>query len=323
MKCKNCGHEMIDGVYRCMNCGAFALDPYTDSDGNRQNDDDIFITDKINNSAVQSVSKTRNQTDPLKILKPIIICLVCVIAVCAVILVILQKTPSSSDANVQTTAPAQAASQTSSSAQVQPQTTINEQLQQADVNSPEYKAYSCEGFTALLANSFYMVCTVPDSSGEDSNFSIAVSGSDSEVSYKMDSMEIALMNLNGETYLVDTKNGKYVNASKSMLSMMGMSEEDLSFDMMWPDNNTKFTFEDTQYDSSDAVCCTYTDSDGVLTKIYIVDSKVVSIDSCDSSGAAVSTIKVSDLTGSIPSDQLTLDGKQSAGMMDFVTSLMS
>ena len=92
MKCKNCGQEMIDGVYRCMNCGAFAPDPYSDSDGGHKQEEDFFITDRINNSAVQSVSKTRNQTDPLKILKPIIICLVCVIAVSAVVLIILQRT---------------------------------------------------------------------------------------------------------------------------------------------------------------------------------------------------------------------------------------
>ena len=320
MKCKNCGQEMIDGVYRCMNCGAFAPDPYSDSDGKHKEEDDFFITDKINNSAVQSVSKTRNQTDPLKILKPIIICLVCVIAVCAVVLIILQR-PSASKAE-QTTAPS-SQGVTAPNVQNQQQAIADEHLQQNNVNTPEYKAYSCEGFVALLSNSFYMTCSVPDSSGAATNFSIAVSGSNSEISYDMDSMNIALMNLDGETYLVDPKNNKYVNASKAMLSMMGVSDEDLSFDMMWPDKNTKFTFEDTQYDSKDAVCCTYTDSDGVLTKIYIVDSNVVDIDSCDSSGNAVSSIKVSGLTGTIPADQLTLNGKQSAGMMDFITSLMN
>lgn len=311
---------MIDGVYRCMNCGAFMPDPYSDADGGHKDEDDFFITDKINNSAVQSVSKTRNQTDPLKILKPIIICLVCVIAVCAVVLIILQR-PSASKEE-QTTAPS-AQTVTAQNAQNQQQAIADEHLQQNNVNTPEYKAYSCEGFVALLSNSFYMTCSVPDSSGTATNFSIAVSGSNSEISYDMDSMNIALMNLDGETYLVDPKNNKYVNASKAMLSMMGVSDEDLSFDMMWPDKNTKFTFEDTQYDSKDAVCCTYTDSDGVLTKIYIVDSNVVDIDSCDSSGNAVSSIKVSELTGTIPADQLTLSGKQSAGMMDFITSLMN
>ncbi len=322
MKCKNCGHEMIDGVYRCMNCGAFAPAPYSDSDGGHKQEDDFFITDKINNSAVQSVSKTNSQTDPLKIIKPIIICLVCVIAVCAVVLVILQKKPSASN-DAQTTVPAQTGVTAASNVRNNQQAIADEHLQQNNVNTPEYKAYSCEGFTALLSNSFYMVCTVPDSSGTDTNFSIAVSGSDSEISYDMDSMKIALMNLNGETYLVNPKNNTYINASKTMLSMMGISDEDLSFDMMWPDKNTKFTFEDSQYDSNDAVCCTYTDSDGVLTKIYIVDSQIVGIDSCDSSGNAVSSIKVSALTGSIPEDQLTLSGKRSAGMMDFVTNLMN
>ncbi len=322
MKCKNCGHEMIDGVYRCMNCGAFAPDSYSDSDGVHKDEDDFFITDKINNSAVQSVSKTNSQTDPLKIIKPIIICLVCVIAVCAVVLVILQKKPSASN-DAQTTVPAQTGVTAASNVRNNQQAIADEHLQQNNVNTPEYKAYSCEGFTALLSNSFYMVCTVPDSSGTDTNFSIAVSGSDSEISYDMDSMKIALMNLNGETYLVNPKNNTYINASKTMLSMMGISDEDLSFDMMWPDKNTKFTFEDSQYDSNDAVCCTYTDSDGVLTKIYIVDSQIVGIDSCDSSGNAVSSIKVSTLTGSIPEDQLTLSGKRSAGMMDFVTNLMN
>ena len=320
MKCKNCGQEMIDGVYRCMNCGAFAPDPYSDSDGGHKQEEDFFITDKINNSAVQSVSKTRNQTDPLKILKPIIICLVCVIAVSAVVLIILQR-PSASTKAEQTTAPS-AQGVTSPNVQNQQQAIADEHLQKNNVNTPEYKAYSCEGFVALLSNSFYMTCSVPDSSGAAANFSIAVSGSNSEISYDMDSMKIAIMNLDGETYLVDPKNNKYVNASKAMLSMMGVSDEDLSFDMMWPDKNTKFTFEDTQYDSKDAVCCTYTDSDGVLTKIYIVDSNVVDIDSCDSSGNAVSSIRVSGLTGTIPADQLTLSGKQSAGMMDFITSLM-
>ena len=321
MKCKNCGQEMIDGVYRCMNCGAFAPDPYSDSDGGHKQEEDFFITDKINNSAVQSVSKTRNQTDPLKILKPIIICLVCVIAVSAVVLIILQRPLASTKAE-QTTAPS-AQGVTSPNVQNQQQAIADEHLQQNNVNTPEYKAYSCEGFVALLSNSFYMTCSVPDSSGAAANFSIAVSGSNSEISYDMDSMKIAIMNLDGETYLVDPKKNKYVNASKAMLSMMGVSDEDLSFDMMWPDKNTKFTFEDTQYDSKDAVCCTYTDSDGVLTKIYIVDSNVVDIDSCDSSGNAVSSIKVSGLTGTIPADQLTLSGKQSAGMMDFITSLMN
>lgn len=313
---------MIDGVYRCMNCGAFAPAPYSDSDGGHKQEDDFFITDKINNSAVQSVSKTNSQTDPLKIIKPIIICLVCVIAVCAVVLVILQKKPSASN-DAQTTVPAQTGVTAASNVRNNQQAIADEHLQQNNVNTPEYKAYSCEGFTALLSNSFYMVCTVPDSSGTDTNFSIAVSGSDSEISYDMDSMKIALMNLNGETYLVNPKNNTYINASKTMLSMMGISDEDLSFDMMWPDKNTKFTFEDSQYDSNDAVCCTYTDSDGVLTKIYIVDSQIVGIDSCDSSGNAVSSIKVSTLTGSIPEDQLTLSGKRSAGMMDFVTNLMN
>lgn len=313
---------MIDGVYRCMNCGAFAPDSYSDSDGVHKDEDDFFITDKINNSAVQSVSKTNSQTDPLKIIKPIIICLVCVIAVCAVVLVILQKKPSASN-DAQTTVPAQTGVTAASNVRNNQQAIADEHLQQNNVNTPEYKAYSCEGFTALLSNSFYMVCTVPDSSGTDTNFSIAVSGSDSEISYDMDSMKIALMNLNGETYLVNPKNNTYINASKTMLSMMGISDEDLSFDMMWPDKNTKFTFEDSQYDSNDAVCCTYTDSDGVLTKIYIVDSQIVGIDSCDSSGNAVSSIKVSALTGSIPEDQLTLSGKRSAGMMDFVTNLMN
>lgn len=312
---------MIDGVYRCMNCGAFAPDPYSDSDGGHKQEEDFFITDKINNSAVQSVSKTRNQTDPLKILKPIIICLVCVIAVSAVVLIILQR-PSASTKAEQTTAPS-AQGVTAPNVQNQQQAIADEHLQQNNVNTPEYKAYSCEGFVALLSNSFYMTCSVPDSSGAATNFSIAVSGSNSEISYDMDSMKIAIMNLDGETYLVDPKNNKYVNASKAMLSMMGVSDEELSFDMMWPDKNTKFTFEDTQYDSKDAVCCTYTDSDGVLTKIYIVDSNVVDIDSCDSSGNAVSSIKVSGLTGTIPADQLTLSGKQSAGMMDFITSLMN
>ena len=313
---------MIDGVYRCMNCGAFAPAPYSDSDGGHKQEDDFFITDKINNSAVQSVSKTNSQTDPLKIIKPIIICLVCVIAVCAVVLVILQKKPSASN-DAQTTVPAQTGVTAASNVRNNQQAIADEHLQQNNVNTPEYKAYSCEGFTALLSNSFYMVCTVPDSSGTDTNFSIAVSGSDSEISYDMDSMKIALMNLNGETYLVNPKNNTHINASKTMLSMMGISDEDLSFDMMWPDKNTKFTFEDSQYDSNDAVCCTYTDSDGVLTKIYIVDSQIVGIDSCDSSGNAVSSIKVSALTGSIPEDQLTLSGKRSAGMMDFVTNLMN
>lgn len=321
MKCKNCGHEMIDGVYRCMNCGAFAPDPFADSDA----DDGELIEDKIKNPAVQSVSKTRNQTDPMKILKPIIAVLCCVIVVCSVTLAVMFRPTSASAGgknDTQTTQPNGQSTQ-SGNQQDQQQAIADAHLQQAQQNSPEYIAYSCNGFVAMLANSFYLDCTLIDSSSGRTPFSIAVSNGNTEVLYDMDGMQIAMMNMGNSTYLINPTKKTYVNASKALMSAIGMDSEDLDLNMMWPNGDTVFKFTEEQYNGKDAVCAEYSDADGVITKIYISDGNVVSIDSCDSSGTAVSRMEVNELTGTIPSTMLTLDGMSSVGIIDFVTNLMT
>lgn len=309
---------MIDGVYRCMNCGAFAPDPYADG----ESDDSNLIEDKIKNPEVQSVSKTRNQTDPMKILKPVIAVLCCVIAVCAVALIIMSR-PSSAPSGDQNSSQTQSGQQNNQNNQDKQQAIADAHLQQAQQNTPEYKAYKCDGFLALLANSFYLDCTLVDSTSGTTPFVIAVSNGNTEVSYDMDGMQIAMMTLDGGTYLVSPKTKTYVNASKSLMSMIGMDSDDFDLDMMWPNGDTVFKFTDTEYEGAQAVCAEYSDVDGVLTKIYISNGKVASIDSCDSSGTAVSRMIVNEITGNIPSDMLTLNGMSSVGIMSFVTNIMS
>lgn len=310
---------MIDGVYRCMNCGAFAPDPFADG----EEDDGNLIEDKIKNPEVQSVSKTRNQTDPMKILKPIIAVLSCVIIVCAVALIIMLR-PSSAPSGGQDADNAQPGQQaTQASAQDRQQAIADAHLQQTQENTPEYKAYKCDGFLALLANSFYLDCTLIDSTSGSTPFVIAVSNGNTEMSYDMDGMQIAMMTLGDNTYLVSPKTKTYVNASKTLMSAMGMDADDLDLNMMWPNGDTVFTFTETEYEGAQAVCAEYTDTDSVITKIYISDGKIISIDSCDSSGTAVSRMIVNEITGNIPSDMLTLDGMTSVGIMTFVTDIMS
>lgn len=309
---------MIDGVFRCMNCGAFAPDPFENGDA----DDGNLIEDKIKNPEVQSVSKTRNQTDPMKILKPIIAVLSCVVVVCAVALIIMLR-PSSAASDDQNNNAQPGQQTTQANAQDKQQAIADAHLQQAQENTPEYTAYKCDGFLALLANSFYLDCTLIDSTSGTTPFVVAVSGGNTEIYYDMDGMQIAMMTLGDNTYLISPKTKTYVNASKALMSAIGMDADDLDLNMMWPNGDTVFTFSETEYEGKQAVCAEYTDTDNVITKIYISDGKIVSIDSCDSSGTAVSRMVVNEITGNIPSDMLTLNGMTSVGIMTFVTDIMS
>lgn len=134
---------------------------------------------------------------------------------------------------------------------------------------------------------------------------VAVSGDDIYMYTKMEGIEIAILMLDGNTYLINPAKNAYWKPSKLILKQMGMDEFEKPDFGDTTDKSVYISTEEItengkklsrhKYDGDEGISNWYTDASG----------KVVALETFDKSGALISRIDFKEFSGTIP-----------AGLMD-------
>ena len=169
--------------------------------------------------------------------------------------------------------------------------------------------------TAFFDGKFYYDGVMYDQSGESTRMKIAINGNDLEAIMYDSSMGVnmGVMQLGGKTYIVNPDKKEYIEFTKELGEMFGISTDDLKFDDLSKMFASRSSTPDAQYSTTvngkNATCYEYVSSDkSTSTKFYFVGKDLVELDQTDSDGVPISQTMINEFSYSIPSDMLTLTG---------------
>lgn len=364
MECKNCHHELVEGIYVCPNCGEINENPEINGGESTE------IQQSTLNPTVQTITKSKHQTDPTRITKKIIKVFVIIAAVCCVLLLVLNignildaitnavtssttdssdssdssSSGTSTDSSAGTSSDTDSSSGSSSSdtdsdsdsdsgssSGTSTDSSSSDSVQAAassilssiqDENDPEYIAYSCDAFVAFLSGRFYIDCEWTESDAVTA-IEMAFDGDDYQMNYESDGMTLGIACVDDDFYLIDIEHSTYTKLSSTILSMLGMSSDELEFDVTWPTMDMDCTFVSSTLNSEDCVVASFSDSSGGGNfNVYIVDGEVILFETTDSSGNVTMSMDINELTGDLPTGYLDLDSLEKVGMISFFTTMM-
>lgn len=175
---------------------------------------------------------------------------------------------------------------------------------------------------AYLSGTYCISTVMVDSTGAETPIDMAISGKNLQADMDVNGMQLSVLILDGDMYLVDVPNKKYVSLSSAMMSMFGMSMDDLEKEFEAIDfSNFKVTGNnayETTLNGQKAVCCECFNEEAVVS-FYFVDGKLSQIDNGPVGGAPESTMKVLSFTPYIPSGMLTLTGYTKTNLMGIMS----
>lgn len=192
-------------------------------------------------------------------------------------------------------------------AQQNPDGGVNEGAQAQDtqqVNAVEAQ------IKAFFDRSCYLRGAVYSSNTGDS-MSIAFDGDNLEVLSNLDGNEVAIMIVDGKTYIKRPATKQYIEMTDSIMELLGITADDFSFEFgsAGYEEMSKHLVSsyDVTIDDKDGVCLEYK-KDSQIFRFYAADSKITQIDICAEDGTVYSQLAIDYFSESIPADQLTLKG---------------
>lgn len=222
-----------------------------------------------------------------------------------------------------TSIPSTAAQQTTKPAKPSVSTTKYLETTTTMTNNPTSGSSTVTAkLTAFFSGKYYMDGTMI-SGGEKTPLEMAINGKDFHVYSEMDGQDIAIMNINGQIYLMNPDTKKYTELNSSIKNMMGISEESFSFGF----NNIKFdaskpsSVTECTHNGKAAVCYTYKDASNHIDFIA-VGNDIVQMILYNSDGTADTVVELDEFSAEYPADMLTFKGYSKTNVISFISSLM-
>lgn len=208
---------------------------------------------------------------------------------------------------------------------VKPQVSTTKHLEETTKVTENQADGSAEVMNVLMAffsGKYYMDGTMI-SGGEKTPLEIAMDGSDFQVYSEMEGKDIAIMNKDGDIYLMNPDTKKYTELNAAVKKMMGLDTTDFSFSF----NNVKFeaknpsSVNEATHKGSPAVCYRYENNEHMMDFIA-VDNKIVQMILYDSQKNPETVVDIDEFTAGYPEDMLTFKGYSKTNMISFISSLM-
>lgn len=163
------------------------------------------------------------------------------------------------------------------------------------------------------------------SGGTGDPMSMAFDGDNIEVLTNLDGTEVSILKIDNKMYIKRPATKQYVELTDSVLKMMGLSADDMTFDFgsaTYDEMKSKLTATyDVTVDGKDGVCYLFKGSDRTF-RFYSVDGELKQINIYDASGNLDSELYISAFSETIPGDQLTLKGYTESSLMTVFVDLM-
>lgn len=185
---------------------------------------------------------------------------------------------------------------------------------------------------AFISGKFYMTAEM-QADGVAAEVDIAVDGNNFQTTFEMDDMggmELGIMFLNDNMYIVNNNRKKYIDF-KSFASMMGgQSEIDMSElnEITSVLDLSEYSFESVEQDDVDlngqrARCYTYYANE-ITVCFYFVAGELRQVDYIEPTGEIITSISMKTFSPNIPSGMLSLNGmnKVIINEMNFMLSII-
>ncbi len=159
--------------------------------------------------------------------------------------------------------------------------------------------------------------------GQQSPLELAMNGSDFIVYSEMDGMEMGILCLEDEFYLINPTEKKYIVVNKALQNMMDIDTDSLKFEFNGINFNGYSPTEVTQatYNGKPAVCYTYKDSNHNLDFV-VVNGEITQIIQYDKSGNTSTILQADEYNTNYSADMVSLKGYKKTNLISFVTDLM-
>jgi len=175
---------------------------------------------------------------------------------------------------------------------------------------------------SFFSGKYYMDGTMI-SGGEKTPLEIAMDGNDFQIYSEMDGKDIAIMNKDGDIYLMNPDTKKYTELNAAVKKMMGLDTTDFSFSFNKVKFEAKFPSSVTEatHNGNPAVCYKYVNNEHEMVFIA-VDEEIVQMILYDSRKNPETIVDIDEFTAGYPEDMLTFKGYSKTNMISFISSLM-
>ncbi len=176
--------------------------------------------------------------------------------------------------------------------------------------------------TAFFGGKYYLDGTMI-SGGEKTPVEIAMDGSDFQIFSEMDGKDIAIMNKDGDIYLMNPDTKKYTELNAAVKKMMGLNDTDFSFSFSKVkfDASEPVSITQATHKGKPAVCYKYKNSENEMDFIA-VNNEIVQMVLYDSQKKPDTIVDFDEFTAGYPSDMLTFKGYSKTNMISFISSIM-
>ena len=175
---------------------------------------------------------------------------------------------------------------------------------------------------AYIYGQYYMDGMI-ESDGTPMSFDLAISGKNYQMSMRAEGMNISMMYLNGNVYLID-------NSAKIYLALTDMLKNSMDDDFSEMEEITKvlsltsYNFTDfkegtTEIDGKEAKSYTYY-SDSESVAFCFIDNELKQVNYGDGYGNVASSVIVNKFSAQIPAGMLTLAGLRGVSPASFLSS---
>lgn len=161
------------------------------------------------------------------------------------------------------------------------------------------------------------------SNGESAPMELAMNGNDFIVYSEMDGIDMGILYLDDEFYLINPNEKKYTVINSTVQKMMDLDVSTFSFDF----NNTGFNgYSPTEvtealYDGQSAVCYTYKDSKNNIDFV-VVNDEIIQFVQYNTDGSKKTVIQFDEFTTDYSADMVSLNGYKKTNLLSFITELM-
>lgn len=184
------------------------------------------------------------------------------------------------------------------------------------------ETYVPEEVAVFINNSYYIEGTVY-TSGSAMDINLATDGKNVQVSASVSGLAFGMLVLDDTTYMIQPAAKTYTVLSEALLSALGLEEsfsvEDFQSLKVGEDGIYSLKQSKVTINGEAGLCNEYDYEDATI-KLYSIGDELIQVDNYNDKGVLTMQIVVDSITGTIPSDQLTLKGLEEASITTFISS---
>lgn len=180
-------------------------------------------------------------------------------------------------------------------------------------------------YDILRSGNFYATGSMKDTDGTNQPLEIAITPSSIYMLTKMEGVDMAMLQQNGDLYMIYPAKQMYMEMSSVIMGMMGMSSDELlsvselGFSDM-RDLSEADTVADGEYAGQSCKIYSFNKSTGNRTVVYMNGNKLLGFEDVSSSGTASTTI--TSITANVPAEKCAPPANyKKANMISFMNAM--